>query len=229
MASSHDTSPIASAARRRSRGSPRRSAAASSSTVRASASNARSRAAKRADRRSPMGKGSGSGAAPRSCSTVNTAGSSTSASGLPCVASTMRRATVSSTGTAAAEHRRSTASGPGSPARSSRRRPSKRTAGSGISRTATSIATRSARRRRPTNDSAVADSSSSHCASSTTIRTDWSRAASATRLSTARPARNGSSASCCTVPRTASSAARWGSGRWRADSRIGSTSWCTPA
>ena len=57
----------------------------------------------------------------------------------------------------------------------------------------TSMATRSARSRRPTNDSAITDSSSSHWASSITMRTGSARAASATRLSTARPTRNGSS------------------------------------
>ena len=93
----------------------------------------------------------------------------------------------------------------------------------------TSDATRSAPSRRPTNDSATADSSSSHCASSTTTRTGCARAASATRLRTARPTRNGSRASYCALPSTPSSAPRCGSGSPSTQSRSSSTSWCTAA
>ena len=183
----------------------------------------------RPERRSPIGKGSGRGDVPRSCSTVNTAGSSTSASGLPPVAATMWLATISSTRAPALAVSSSWASWVDRPASVIRRIPSKRRGASGVSRVVRTDATRSLWRRRPTNDNAIADSSSTHCASSMTTSTGCERAASSARLKTERPTRNGSSASCSVLPSTASSVARCGSGRASTQSRRWRASWCTAA
>ena len=187
------------------------------------------RTGRRGARRSATGPGSG--AAPRSCSTVNAAGSSTSASGLPSVAATMS----AGDGLVDRSRRRPRSAAGGPRWRTvrrgrSRRMPSNRPRASACSRIVTSDATRSARSRRPTNDSATADSSSSHCASSMTASTGWARAASATRLRTARPTRNGSSASCSDRAEHGVERRRVGVRRAAStQSRSGSTSWCTPA
>ena len=115
------------------------------------------------------------------------------------VAATMWSATTSSTGPPARAVSSSWASGADSPSSVDPAEAFEAPGASGVSRMVRSEATRSAWRRRPTNDNAIADSSSTHCASSMTTSTGCARAASSTRLRTARPTRNGSSASCCHV------------------------------
>ena len=169
------------------------------------------------------------GSAPCSWSALSAAGSSSRASGFPAAL----RNRVDST---SAEGRSSSRPVSNALASSSASTPS---SSSGIpgaskrwispSRTAISIAIRSASSRRATNSSASAEGPSSHWASSTQQRIGASSEASASRLNTPSETRKRSSTPSALSPNALPRAAACGAGRRSTSPRYGRTSWWIPA
>ena len=135
--------------------------------------------------------GSGSCAAPASCSGDSSRPNSTSASGFPRASASSRARTWSASGPSTAASKSSTDAASESGPRSSDGSPSNNRRSSIGSRTDASTQTRSAYSRRARNPSASALSWSNHCVSSTTISNGPARrAAVVTSVSAARPTRN---------------------------------------
>ena len=163
--------------------------------------------------------------AARELAGVRPRGSSSSASGLPRASATMRSRSRTSSGPRIAEASSVRASASPSPPTSrfaeDPRGPARRVG----SRTAKTMPTGSASRRRATKARVCADARSCHWASSITQRSGRSSATSERRLSTARPTRKRSGASSPTVrPSAAPSASRCGSGSRSRRSSIGAHS-----
>ena len=175
------------------------------------------------------GRASGSPNPPASSAGVNPRGSSSSASGLPRVSARIRSRTRSSTrpGIAGLQQRAGVGARRGPSTRSSGS-PASSSAAAG-SRTAKTIAMRSASRRRATNASTCAEARSSHCASSTRHTSGRASAASASRLRTARATRKRSGALPSCRPNATPSASCWGAGSAPIPSSSGAHRWCRPA
>jgi len=150
-------------------------------------------------------------------------GTSTMANGIPRVSATMRSRTRGSMPACITESSSSLASASDSPATSISGNPAST---SGRSRTAKTIATGSASRRRATKPNVCSETWSSHWASSTMQSTGRSVAAAASRLNTARPTRKRSGTVPDPRPKATSSAPRCGSG---SSPRSGAHNCCSPA
>ena len=167
---------------------------------------------------------SGSAKPPASSAAVMPRGSSSNASGLPRVSAMIRSRTRSSSrpGTTVASNAR--ASWSGRPSELQLRQAHERADRQLGWRTANSIITESASRRRATNPRTWPEAPSSHCASSTRQSSGRSAAASASRPRAARATRNRSGGSPDERPNATPMACRWGSGRTPSRSSIGAQS-----
>ena len=165
---------------------------------------------------------------PASSAGVMSRGSSSRASGFPCVSATTRLITFSSTHRGKTDASTARASASDRPSRRNSVNPVTSVSSAG-SRPANSSATASASSRRATNPSARADARSSHCTSSTTHSSGRAEAAPDSRLSTPRPTKNGSGGTPALSPNAVSSATRWGSGSCRKPLSSGTHNWCRPA
>ncbi len=204
---------------------PGEPAAASSSSAWVSVGSSRTRRRKDLSSLWPTGRSSGRGARPPSWSAVSSRAASTTARGFPPVSVTMRSATGGSIGWLIDLSSSSRAASSGRPAMCRVGRACSRPSAPAVSRTAKSSPTRSARSRRATKLRRSADSSSSHCASSTTHRTGRVSAASDSSVSTPRPTRNGSAGGPDTRPKATPRARRCGSGRSSTAGRNGTRIW----
>ena len=217
-------SPSRSAARHSSAASPTGSAAATSSRRRLSSGSASSCRVKLSSMRFARGIAPAGPKPPASSPGVRPRGSSSNARGLPRASLTMRSRSRTSSGPWIAEASSLRASASPSPPTSSRGSPARSSPSLG-SRTAKTMPTGSASRRRATKARVCAEARSCHWASSITQSNGRSSATSERRLSTARPTRKRSGASSPTVrPSAAPSASRCGPGSRSRRSSIGAQS-----
>ena len=155
---------------------------------------------------------------PASSAAVKPRGSSKMASGLPPVSATICSRTRASIGPASTEFSSARASCSGSLPTASSGSPARSPPGIRVPNTR---ATDSAPSRRATNASTCAEARSSHCASSTRHTSGCLAAASASRLSTARPTRNLSGTGPALRPNAVRTASACGSGNTSSRSSSG--------
>ncbi len=205
------------------------SAAASRSRDCTAAGRRRTRSRKTPSTRSVSRSWAGSGAAPSSWAALRARGSSSSARGLP-PASAMRRSATSSSGPSARPRPSSSRASPAArPVTASSGSPCESSRLATPSRTANTMATRSASMRRAQNRRASAVASSSQWASSTRHTTRRSSAAAVSRPSVATPIRNGSTAAPSSSPNATRSALACGAGSPSRHDSTGRSRWCRAA
>ena len=205
------------------------SAAARSSTDCTGGGSRRHRSRNTRSTRPVIRRSAGTGATPRRWSGVSSSDSSTSASGFPPVCDTSR-ALTSSDNSSPTWCRSSARAAVGSSPRSDiSARPSGRNSRAAPSRTAKTMTTRSAPRRRAANTKASADAGSSQWASSTRHTTRRSSAAAVSRESVATPIRNGSTTGPSSSPKATRRARACGSGSTARSRASGRSNACSAA
>ena len=205
------------------------SAAATSSTDCTGAGSSRLRSRKACSTRADRCSWVGSGEDPPSWSAVSSAGSSSSASGLPPVSSMRRSVTPGAGARPSRWSRRARAAFGSSPESTSSSMPAGRKVVGASSRAEKTRSTRSAPSRRAQNSSESALAASSQWASSTTHSTVVSSAAAVSSDRVATATRKGSTDGPSSSPNATRRARAWGTGRPSRSRITGSSSRCSAA